>query len=148
LVEIGFDLHHSAKSADRRDLGQEATKRSFPMRKLFASMAVASMLAGINVAGQVTRTDEPRGELLYSTYCVGCHTTQVHWRDKKLATDWTSLKNQVRRWQSNTGLSLGEDDIAAIARYLSRLYYRFPSTDPKQSGEVYGPRQTAAWRRE
>ena len=28
-----------------------------------------------------------RGELLYDTHCRGCHTEQVHWRDKKLATE-------------------------------------------------------------
>jgi mono/diheme cytochrome c family protein len=117
------------------------------MRRIVASIGVASMFVSAIVAGQDTRTGESRGELLYSTYCIGCHTTQVHWRDKKLATDWTSLKNQVRRWQSNTGLGLGEDDVAAIARYLNRLYYRFAPTDTTQSGEVDAPRQTAAWHR-
>ena len=116
------------------------------MRRLIASIGVVSMSVSTTLANQVSRTDEPRGELLYSTYCIACHTTQVHWRAKKLATDWTSLKNQVRRWQSNTALGLGEDDIAAIARYLSRVYYHFPPTDTNQSGEVDAPRQTAARR--
>jgi len=94
------------------------------------------MLVASLVAGQGSTADEPRGELLYSTYCVGCHTTQVHWREKKLATDWTSLQAQVRRWQANSGLGLGEDDIAAIARHLNRLYYHFPMPDARQSGEA------------
>jgi len=93
--------------------------------------------------GQLTQTDERRGEVLYSTYCIGCHTTQFHWREKRLAIDWTTLKRQIRRWQGNVGLGLGEDDIAAIARYLNRLYYHFPSADTKQSREVDAPRRVA-----
>jgi hypothetical protein len=54
--------------------------------------------------------------------------------------------NQVRGWQSNAGLALGEDDIAAIARYLSRLYYHFPPADTKQTGDVAAPISTAARR--
>ncbi len=27
-------------------------------------------------------------ELLYSTHCITCHTTIVHWREKTLAADW------------------------------------------------------------
>jgi cytochrome c551/c552 len=68
---------------------------------------------------------EPRGELLYSTHCIGCHTTKIHWRDKKLATDWVTLKEQVRRWSSNTGLAWSEDDILMVTHYLNTLYYHF-----------------------
>jgi len=69
---------------------------------------------------------EGRGELLYSTHCRDCHTAEVHWRDKKRATDWNSLKVQVRRWQDNIGLVWEEADIASVARYLNATYYRFP----------------------
>jgi hypothetical protein len=68
-----------------------------------------------------------RGELLYSTHCIACHTSQVHWRDQRLANDWSSLKAQVRRWASNTGLQWEEQDVNAVARYLNRMYYDFPS---------------------
>jgi len=69
---------------------------------------------------------ESRGELLYSTYCNGCHTTEIHWRDKKLVTNWSTLKDQVRRWSSNTGLAWGDDDIVLVTRHLNTLYYHFP----------------------
>lgn len=39
------------------------------------------------------------------THCVACHTAKVHWRNDKLATDSSSLKAQVNRWQDNTGLN-------------------------------------------
>lgn len=35
--------------------------------------------------------DAVRGELLYNTHCVACHSTKMHWRDQRLATDWKSL---------------------------------------------------------
>lgn len=67
-----------------------------------------------------------RGELLYSTYCGACHSQQMHWREKRLASDWTSLKAQVRRWQANTGRSWEKGDTTAIACYLNAHFYRFP----------------------
>ena len=45
-----------------------------------------------------------RGALLYDTHCIACHTTQMHWRDNKVARDWPGLKAQVRRWQGNNAL--------------------------------------------
>ena len=78
------------------------------------------------VAAQPT-AENSRGELLYTTHCIGCHTTQIHWRDKTLATDWPSLRRQVIRWQSNTGLGWSDDDIVAVTRYLNDLYYHFPT---------------------
>jgi mono/diheme cytochrome c family protein len=66
------------------------------------------------------------GELLYSTYCIACHTAQIHWRDKKLARDWISLKAEVRRWQGIEALKWSDDDIAEVARHLNALYYRYP----------------------
>ncbi len=73
--------------------------------------------------------DVGRGELLYSTHCVACHDTQVHWRDKNLVTDWRSLQAEVSRWQGNSGLGWSDDDVAAAARYLTALYYHYPVPD-------------------
>ncbi len=73
--------------------------------------------------------DASRAELLYSTHCITCHTTQVHWRDKKLATDWKSLQSEVRRWQGASGLKWSKQDIAEVARYLNRLHYHYPVPD-------------------
>ena len=79
-------------------------------------------------AAQTTpNAGESRGELLYSTHCIACHTTQIHWRDKRLATAWVSLTEQVRRWSSNTGLGWSEGDIVAVAKHLNTLYYHFPA---------------------
>ena len=78
---------------------------------------------------------QPLGESLYSTHCVACHNKVIHWREKRLATDWHSLKYQVRRWQSNIGLDWSEDEITDVTRYLNGAYYHFPATDKQDLTE-------------
>ena len=67
-----------------------------------------------------------RGELLYTTHCIACHTQQMHWRDARRASDWASLKEQVRRWQNEAQLRWSDDDVTEVARYLNETIYRFP----------------------
>lgn len=73
--------------------------------------------------------DAVRGELLYATHCIACHSDKVHWRDKKLVTDWKSLRSEIDRWQVVSGLLWNNEDIADVARYLNALYYRYPAPD-------------------
>ncbi len=83
----------------------------------------------VGLAGPVhtqTKTGALRGELLYSTHCIGCHNTQLHWRDRKAANNWASLKAEVEHWQKTSGLGWREEDVTDVARYLNALYYRFP----------------------
>ncbi|MDR3451795.1 MAG: cytochrome c [Rhodoferax sp.] len=68
---------------------------------------------------------QSRGELLYATHCIACHTTQVHWRDQRLATDWNSLQAQVVRWQAAGSLNWSEEDIVAVTQYLNDRFYGF-----------------------
>jgi mono/diheme cytochrome c family protein len=70
---------------------------------------------------------QSRGELLYTTHCIACHTTQVHWRDQRLATDWNSLQTQVARWQAVGSLNWSEEDIVAVTRHLNERFYGFKS---------------------
>lgn len=76
-------------------------------------------------ANDKLKYSEARGELLYATHCSACHTTEIHWRKQKLATGWKSLKAQVRRWQSNIGLTWSEEEITDVANYLNATYYGF-----------------------
>jgi mono/diheme cytochrome c family protein len=66
-----------------------------------------------------------RGELLYTTHCIACHTAQVHWRDARRATDWSSLRGQVQRWQAVAQLGWSEADVTEVARYPNETIYRF-----------------------
>jgi mono/diheme cytochrome c family protein len=96
---------------------------SFPSGILFA----ASTLLYVGALADPMQSPS-RGELLYSTHCIACHTAQMHWRDRKQATDWDSLEKQVRRWQAAALLQWNEDDIHEVARHLNDSYYRFTRT--------------------
>jgi len=89
----------------------------------------ARTVVGISVAGMFAlagiASAQSRGELLYTTHCLACHSTQMHWRDKRVATDWDSLKEQVRLWQSRSQLSWSDNDIVEVTRYLNQRIYRF-----------------------
>lgn len=91
-------------------------------------------LGHLAVAQTPPMRDATRGELLYTTHCIACHSTEVHWRDKKLVTDPTSLHAQVRHWQSYSGLGWGGDDVAEVARYLNVRYYHFSTLDLSGAG--------------
>jgi hypothetical protein len=66
--------------------------------------------------------DAPRGELLYSTHCVACHTTEMHWRDKKRVSDWRSLQSEVMHWQQICDLKWDDADVVEVGQYLNSLY--------------------------
>lgn len=69
------------------------------------------------------------GEALYSLHCLECHTSQVHWRDKRLATNWDTLRAQVRRWEGNLRLNWSEREVDDVARYLNTYFYRYPAPE-------------------
>ena len=71
--------------------------------------------------------DRARGQLLYETHCVSCHGRSIHWRDRKLASNWPTLVAQVDRWQRNGGLGWSGEEVEDVARYLDATIYRFGS---------------------
>lgn len=100
------------------------------MRDLFLLTSLAGLLAAGPAAAQ-TSPSQNRGTLLYSTHCIACHTTEVHWRGRKLVTDWASLMVQVRRWQSVQQLNWNDDDIVQVARHLNARFYKIKETGDK-----------------
>jgi mono/diheme cytochrome c family protein len=80
---------------------------------------------------------QSRGELLYSTHCITCHTAQMHWRDNKAATHWAGLKAQVRRWQNAASLQWSDADILDVTRYLNDTIYHFEQTAEPLSSSVW-----------
>jgi mono/diheme cytochrome c family protein len=88
-------------------------------------LAVGALVVGM-LALAPPANAQSRGELLYSTHCIACHTSKMHWRDNRQATDWNSLETQVRRWQATAMLQWNDADIRAVAGYLNQSYYRFP----------------------
>jgi len=99
----------------------------------------AMVLAGLAAHAQTTPVPG-RGELLYTTHCIACHTSQMHWRNNRRAHDWESLKAQVRQWRDNTGLQWDEADVSEVAGYLNTTVYHYPLTPGPGLG-LSGPPQ-------
>ena len=90
------------------------------------------LFVAVGAPAAAQSVDTTRGQLLYSTHCVECHTTQMHWRAQRQVGDWDSLKAQVRRWQGELRLQWTEQDVDAVARHLNESIYRLPR--PQQIG--------------
>jgi len=113
------------------------------MRRIRRLRAAAVSAAGVLCLGAGAQTAvapaPTRGQLLYATHCIECHNSQMHWRDRKLATDWASLKSLVRRWQAAALLNWSEADIVEVARHLNDTIYRYPQTSDLVSLAAPGP---------
>jgi mono/diheme cytochrome c family protein len=98
------------------------------MRTFFSTLLALAVLAPAHA-----QTEAPgRGALLYNTHCIECHSTQMHWREQRLARDWPSLKAQVRRFQGVAGLAWDDEDIAAVARHHNDTIYRVADTQARR----------------
>lgn len=101
---------------------------------LLAGLLVITVVAGGGVLAHAqAQPSVSRGQLLYATHCTSCHSTQMHWREDRLAHDWESLKIHVRRWQGDANLQWTDADIAEVARHLNDTIYRFPQTADRLS---------------
>ena len=102
-------------------------------------MRVLTALLTCSLSAAPSAMAQSRGELLYTTHCIACHATEVHWRDKRSASNWASLKVQVRRWQDAASLAWSDSDILDVSRYLNDSIYHFEqTTDPLSSSSPAG----------
>ncbi len=105
-----------------------------PMTRKRARITLLAVAAWASTqAVAQTAPSSLRGQLLYATHCVECHNSQMHWRDNRLATDWDSLKDQVRQWQTRAMLNWSDAEIVEVARYLNDTVYRYPQTADRVS---------------
>jgi mono/diheme cytochrome c family protein len=110
------------------------------MKRTRALLLAACALMAAPAAAQAPPGVTPsRGELLYATHCIACHTREIHWRQKKLAHDWASLNAQVRRWAANAGLGWSDEEIADVAGYLDATLYRFRPPPGTAAGDGNPP---------
>jgi hypothetical protein len=94
---------------------------------LLLLLATTASIAAAQAAPLTRQAAPGRGELLYSTHCIACHTTQMHWREKRVARDWPTLIVLVDRWQRNERLNWEPQDVVDVARHLNARYYRYPA---------------------
>ena len=110
------------------------------MHSQFRKFTALAILASATVLAQAQPLYAPtRGQMLYATHCISCHTAQIHWREEKKAHDWDSLKVQVRRWQGNAGLLWDEADIVEVTRHLNDAIYHYPQTADRVSAASQRP---------
>ena len=64
-----------------------------------------------------------RGELLYENHCSGCHESQVHIREKHIASTLGDIQKQVARWSSELRLDWTDSDIQDVTHFLYQRYY-------------------------
>jgi hypothetical protein len=132
-IRIGFPLSgHSPQAAQGRDSTLEFPRRTHTTgqdRPLSLAIQLSMKWTFRKAAGSISLAASNSDEVL-------AHATEVHWRAKKLASDWTSFKYQVRRWQDNIALGWSEDNVATVARYLNGLYYQFPIAHTKRTDDA------------
>ena len=73
--------------------------------------------------------DAARGRALYESRCDGCHSTGVHERASRKATDFEGIRTQVARWNAQLGGSWRREEIDDVAVYLNDRFYRYPCPD-------------------
>lgn len=102
----------------RRDMGLRVI--------VFAGLALWGCTAAPPEEEKSLTADAQRGRLLYDTACVECHTTQAHWREKRLVRTWPDLFHQVTRWQALSGQNWRKEEVADVAAYLNERFYKLP----------------------
>lgn len=95
------------------------------MKRIEVACLLALLLGAAAAAAQPA-AEVSRGQLLYDTHCLACHSEKLHWRDGRLVKDWPTLKHQVQRFQEVAHLGWSDDDVQAVAEYLNRSIYRLP----------------------
>lgn len=98
-----------------------------------AHALLAFLLSSFGVAAAGADSAPPpasRGELLYSNHCIECHNAEIHWRDRRLARDWSSLETQVDRWQRAARLEWTSEDIRDVTEYLGVAVYHLAPRRP------------------
>lgn len=133
-------LHRFAVDADaglqrKSPLGQPASPASRGRRPGGRSVALSLAgawigLAAIGATGAAgaapeTGVERSHAELLYDTYCVGCHTSLAHRRADRRAGSKAEVAEYVRRWSGNQRLGWSEVEVDGVTEMLIRRYYRF-----------------------
>lgn len=98
---------------------------SCPLRRCRFIVSAFITVFAFSVMAAPSALAQSRGELLYTTHCIACHATKMHWRDNRSARNWAGLTVQVRRWQDAASLAWSDADILEVSRYLNDSIYHF-----------------------
>lgn len=88
-------------------------------------LAVAGAMLALAAAIPAALAEPSRGQQLYETHCINCHTVSVHGREKRAAQDFDGIRQWVARWNANIALGWSDEEIGEVAFYLNERYYGF-----------------------
>ena len=99
-------------------------------RLIAAVTCLCVSVVAVAASGDVPVTgDTARGRALYENHCIACHTSEAHVRQRRKATDPTSLRRWIYIWQDFQSLGWTAADLEDVAAYLDRRFYKFDGTD-------------------
>jgi mono/diheme cytochrome c family protein len=89
-------------------------------------LSAIAFICGLLTPAPGLTADLERGHALHETHCKMCHDSVAYRRDEKIAKTYEQVREQVKRWETNTGLRWTEQDIDNVASYISKTYYGIP----------------------
>ena len=69
--------------------------------------------------------DPTAGAELHMEKCTGCHGDEIYTREGRRVDNLARIDRQLLLCNQQIGLQLFDDELAHIAAYLNRDYYRF-----------------------
>lgn len=99
------------------------------MKKILILLPALLLAAGATRAG-----DAARGKQLHDQYCIDCHSgmvggdgTLLYKRKNRRVNSFEALLKQIDRCDQSLGLKWFPEDVADVAAYLNREFYKFPA---------------------
>jgi len=92
------------------------------MSRIVLALLLAALAAGLPARA----ADIGRGQALYESRCVGCHTKSVHNPESRRATNFGGVLAMVSRWNDTLGGDWKAEEIEDVAVYLNQRYYKYP----------------------
>ena len=93
------------------------------MRSLSFAFAIATLAIVCQPAAP--GADAERGGALYENHCVVCHTSKVHRREPRAASNSVQLYKIVDNWQAERGLRWSREETDDVVSYLRFTQYNF-----------------------
>jgi mono/diheme cytochrome c family protein len=95
--------------------------------KAATGRAARLFLAALGIAAAMPSiaADSRRGEQLFETHCIKCHSAGIYERAQPKVRSWPALLTEVRRWQTQAGQRWSIEEIDDVAAYLNRRFYKF-----------------------